>query len=305
MSHGPRRGAGSLGPRGLRPAPRGALAATRRAYRADLAGGDRVAGHRGGIERRGRSRGSCFAATSPRSRPAGGRARRSRATPRRCAPTSRGSSAPGRCRRTRPRGSSPRCSGSRLPTLATREELDVLLDATLDASDPLAVRDRAIAELLYAAGLRVAELCGLDVDDVDLAARLVTVTGKGDKQRRVPIHEACAAAVAAWRAGAPRGDLDGATALPRRCSSTAAATGWGPATCAGSWRRAAAAPPPPRAAPHVRHAPLGGRGGPSRRPRAAGPREPHDDPGVHARLQGAPPAGAPLHAPAGVSRGVR
>lgn len=88
--------------------------------------------------------------------------------------------------------------GSRLPTLATREELELLLDATLDATDPVALRDRAIAELLYAAGLRVAELCGLDVGDVDLEGRLVTVTGKGDKQRRVPIHDACAAGVAAW-----------------------------------------------------------------------------------------------------------
>ena len=83
------------------------------------------------------------------------------------------------------------------------EELDRLLDATIDDTDPVAIRDRAIAELLYAAGLRVAELCGLDVDDVDLTGRLVTVTGKGDKQRRVPIHDACAAAVAAWL-GSPR-----------------------------------------------------------------------------------------------------
>ncbi len=96
--------------------------------------------------------------------------------------------------------------GSRLPTLATREELDRLLDATLDPADPVAVRDRAIAELLYAAGLRVAELCGLDVDDVDLAGRLVTVTGKGDKQRRLPIHDACAASVAAWL-GEPRASM--------------------------------------------------------------------------------------------------
>lgn len=87
---------------------------------------------------------------------------------------------------------------SRLPTLAGRDELEALLDADLDASDPVAVRDRAIAELLYGAGLRVSELCSLDVDDVELEGRLVTVTGKGDKQRRVPIHEVCAAAVERW-----------------------------------------------------------------------------------------------------------
>lgn len=89
--------------------------------------------------------------------------------------------------------------GSTLPTLAGREELEALLDAPLDRGDPVAVRDRAVCELLYAAGLRVAELCGLDVDDVDVEGCLVTVTGKGDKQRRVPIHAACAAAVLAWR----------------------------------------------------------------------------------------------------------
>jgi integrase/recombinase XerC len=97
-------------------------------------------------------------------------------------------------------------SGSRLPALAGRDELERLLDAALDPADALAVRDRAVCELLYAAGLRVSELCGLDLDDVDLEGRLVTVTGKGDKQRRVPIHAACAAAVAAWRDG-PRREL--------------------------------------------------------------------------------------------------
>ena len=105
--------------------------------------------------------------------------------------------------------------GSTLPTLAGREELAALLDAPVDPSDAVAIRDRAVGELLYAAGLRVSELCGLDVDDVDVAARLVTVTGKGDKQRRVPIHDACAGAVVAWRAG-PR------TAMARPDSPTGA-----------------------------------------------------------------------------------
>ena len=59
-------------------------------------------------------------------------------------------------------------------------------------------------ELLYAAGLRVAELCALDVDDVDGGRLTVTVTGKGDKQRRVLIHQTCATAVARWiRDGRP------------------------------------------------------------------------------------------------------
>jgi len=106
-------------------------------------------------------------------------------------------------------------AGSTLPTLAGREELERLLDGAVDPADPIAVRDRAVCELLYAAGLRVSELCGLDVDDVDLEGRLVTVTGKGDKQRRVPIHEVCAAAVATWR--------DGARATLARADSPASA----------------------------------------------------------------------------------
>jgi site-specific recombinase XerD len=105
--------------------------------------------------------------------------------------------------------------GSRLPELASRDELERLLDAPIDANDPVAIRDRAVCELLYAAGLRVSELCGLDIDDVDVEARTVTVMGKGQKQRRVPIHAVCAAAVAAWR-GAPR-----ATFLDARSPSAA------------------------------------------------------------------------------------
>jgi integrase/recombinase XerC len=61
--------------------------------------------------------------------------------------------------------------------------------------DPRGQRDRAILELLYGSGLRVSELCGLDVDDVDLADRRVRVTGKGRKERRVPISEPARAAV--------------------------------------------------------------------------------------------------------------
>ena len=53
--------------------------------------------------------------------------------------------------------------------------------------DPEGTRDRAVLELLYGSGLRVAELCGLDLDDVDLATRTVRVTGKGRKERQVPI----------------------------------------------------------------------------------------------------------------------
>jgi site-specific recombinase XerD len=59
-------------------------------------------------------------------------------------------------------------------------------------------RDDAVLELLYAAGLRVAELCRLDRDDIDLAGRTVSVTGKGDKERRVPIHARCQVVLREW-----------------------------------------------------------------------------------------------------------
>ncbi|GBE66449.1 tyrosine recombinase XerC [Mycobacterium sp. MFM001] len=64
--------------------------------------------------------------------------------------------------------------------------------------DPLALRDRLIVELLYATGIRVSELCGLDIDDVDTGHRLVRVLGKGDKQRTAPFGEPAAEALSAW-----------------------------------------------------------------------------------------------------------
>ncbi|MGO9509397.1 MAG: tyrosine recombinase XerC [Mycobacterium sp.] len=64
--------------------------------------------------------------------------------------------------------------------------------------DPLALRDRLIVEMLYATGIRVSELCGLDVDDVDSRYRLVRVLGKGDKQRTAPFGVPAAEALQAW-----------------------------------------------------------------------------------------------------------
>lgn len=72
--------------------------------------------------------------------------------------------------------------------------------------DPTGQRDRAILELLYGSGLRVAELCSLDVDDVDVRTARVRVTGKGRKQRQVPVSEPAGRAVEAYvREG--RGEL--------------------------------------------------------------------------------------------------
>ncbi len=64
--------------------------------------------------------------------------------------------------------------------------------------DPLALRDRLIVEMLYATGVRVSELCGLDIDDVDRPRRLLRVLGKGDKQRTVPFGEPAQVALSEW-----------------------------------------------------------------------------------------------------------
>jgi len=68
----------------------------------------------------------------------------------------------------------------------------------------LALRDAAIMELLYATGIRVSELCGLDVDDLDEGRNTVRVLGKGSRERTVPVGLPAVRAVAAWRrAGRP------------------------------------------------------------------------------------------------------
>jgi integrase/recombinase XerD len=73
-----------------------------------------------------------------------------------------------------------------LPRALSVDEVAAILAMPVDAS-PLAMRDRAILETMYGAGLRVSELVGLDVDDVDLEEGSVRVVGKGNKQRLVPI----------------------------------------------------------------------------------------------------------------------
>jgi integrase/recombinase XerC len=86
--------------------------------------------------------------------------------------------------------------GGRLPRVLSNGEVSALLD--VGAADALDRRDLAVLELLYAAGLRVSELCGLDRDDIDLGARTVTVLGKGGKQRRMPIHDEAVTVLTAW-----------------------------------------------------------------------------------------------------------
>jgi integrase/recombinase XerC len=85
----------------------------------------------------------------------------------------------------------------KVPSHLSVDEMSTLL-ATPDVSQPLGCRDRAILELFYASGLRLSELVGLDVEDVNLSARMVRVMGKGGKERIVPFNDTTKKAIAAW-----------------------------------------------------------------------------------------------------------
>jgi integrase/recombinase XerC len=88
-----------------------------------------------------------------------------------------------------------------LPRVISRAQMDGILSSLADRAqegDPQALRDVAVVELLYASGVRVSELVGLDVDDVDLERLTVRVLGKGAKERVVPFGVPALAAVRAY-----------------------------------------------------------------------------------------------------------
>lgn len=91
-----------------------------------------------------------------------------------------------------------------LPAVLRRDEADdVLRAANAGAAerDPEALRDNAVLELLYATGIRVSELCGLDVGDVEFERRVVRVFGKGGKERVVPFGVPAERALRSWLGG--------------------------------------------------------------------------------------------------------
>ena len=85
----------------------------------------------------------------------------------------------------------------RLPAHLAEAEMSRLLDMP-DPATPLGRRDRAIMELFYASGLRLSELVGLGLDDVNLSSRVVRVLGKGGKERIVPFNRTTEAALRDW-----------------------------------------------------------------------------------------------------------
>ena len=88
-------------------------------------------------------------------------------------------------------------SGRKLPATLDPDTLDTLL--AFRAETPLELRDKALMELFYSSGLRLSEVAALSWDQLDLPSALVTVRGKGNKQRMVPVGKKARAALEAWR----------------------------------------------------------------------------------------------------------
>ncbi|NRQ40927.1 tyrosine-type recombinase/integrase, partial [Nonomuraea sp. NN258] len=88
-------------------------------------------------------------------------------------------------------------AGRSLPVVLEQEQVEAVLDVPL-TGEPKELRDVAVLELLYATGVRVSELCSLDVDDVDRDRRVVRVMGKGRKERSVPFGVPALRALDRW-----------------------------------------------------------------------------------------------------------
>ncbi|MDM2593208.1 site-specific integrase, partial [Mycobacteroides abscessus] len=88
-----------------------------------------------------------------------------------------------------------------LPAVLRQDQAAAAMEAAhsgAEQDDPMALRDRLIVEMLYATGIRVSELCGLDIDDIDRPRKVLRVLGKGDKERTVPFGDPAADALSAW-----------------------------------------------------------------------------------------------------------
>jgi integrase/recombinase XerC len=112
----------------------------------------------------------------------------------------------------------------KLPAHLELPEIETLL-AMPDTAAPLGRRDRAILELFYASGLRLSELVGLDLEDVNLSSRVVRVLGKGRKERIVPFNRATAAALRAWLGDRGRFAPEAETRAPTKQSGREAPRG--------------------------------------------------------------------------------
>ena len=200
----------------------------------------------------------------------------------------------------------------RVPAHLSVDEMSRLLEAP-DASSPLGRRDRAILELFYASGLRLAELVGLDVEDVNLAGRIVRVAGKGRKERLVPFNTSAQKALRAWyadraRLRAARGAQSCNSAAWSRTRSgireCARLTSDRPQRPAAGWPirlglQRAVRHQSARAAPFLRHAPVAAGRRSAGYPGAVGARPAVDDAALHACECRAASRGIPQGPPTG------
>ena len=107
-------------------------------------------------------------------------------------------------------------SPRKLPSTLEVDDIEMLMD--LPADEPLAVRDKAILELFYSSGLRLAELAGLDWPDINLESGLVRVVGKGSRERILPVGRFAKQAIQDWQALYPdffinKADLEASKAV--------------------------------------------------------------------------------------------
>ncbi len=196
-----------------------------------------------------------------------------------------------------------------LPPVLRQDQAVALVERPDPDDGPLGLRDRLVLELLYATGIRVGELVGLDVDDVDRHRRVVRVVGKGDKERSVPFGAPAERALDAWL---------------RRGRPALAGAGSGPALVLGAKGRRvdprtvrrivheqlAGVPDAPDLGPHgLRHSrghpPAGGRRRPAGGAGDPRPRQPVDHADLHPRLGGAAAGRLPAGASPGLSRARR
>ncbi|MDE0604511.1 MAG: site-specific tyrosine recombinase XerD [bacterium] len=94
-----------------------------------------------------------------------------------------------------------------VPKALSEAEVEAILDA-VDGTDPVSRRDRAMLEMLYGTGMRISELVGMSLTDLDMSEATVRVLGKGQKERVLPVGRCALEALTAWLVPAGRGEIE-------------------------------------------------------------------------------------------------
>ena len=184
----------------------------------------------------------------------------------------------------------------KLPHFLTTDEVGKLLDAP-KGNTPAAIRDRAILETLYSAGLRVSELVGLNDGDLDFPAGIVRIRGKGKKERlvadrllRCPRAQSAGSAVRKLSAREKNGPRSAGIHQQIRHAADHAQRR-PDARKVPQRNRPRPAHVAPHAPPQLRHAPVRPRRRHPQRAGTTGPQKPGHDANLHARQHGQPPGG--------------